>query len=221
MRANNIAGFHMLIVGMPNVGKSCLLNSLRQRGINGQKAARTGAQPGVTRSLSTRVKIAELHEGKEAIYVLDTPGVFMPYVPNAEAMLKLALCGMVKDTIISPVTLADYLLYHLNLYWPIVYSKYHPPTNDIMQLLDAVARKTGRLQKGAVPDTEAAALWLIQQWRLGEFGKFILDDLTTDLSVAEIEGALESAQSLSQARKEEKTRRRERIMARGTKRQTH
>jgi ribosome biogenesis GTPase A len=46
---------------------------------------------------------------------LDTPGVFVPYVPDVESMLKLALCGSVKDMVIPPTSIADYLLYHLNL----------------------------------------------------------------------------------------------------------
>jgi hypothetical protein len=44
--------------------------------------------------------------------------VFVPYVPDVESMLKLALCGSVKDTVIPPTSIADYLLYHLNLVDP-------------------------------------------------------------------------------------------------------
>ena len=47
----------------------------------------------------------------EGVYVIDSPGVFPPYVPDGESMLKLALCGCVKEGLVPPLTLADYLLY--------------------------------------------------------------------------------------------------------------
>ncbi|KAL8829555.1 MAG: hypothetical protein Q9170_006108 [Blastenia crenularia] len=199
--ADSLTGSRMMVVGMPNVGKSSLLNALRGVGVHKGKVAQTGAQPGVTRKVGTTVKIIEGEESGEGVYLMDTPGVFIPYVPDSEAMLKLALCGSVKDTIIAPTTLADYLLYHLNLYDPSIYGWYEPPTNDIVQLLDALARKTGRLQKGGTPDLEASALWLIQRWRNGHLGRFVLDEVTSDTLEAERRANESVGQSLSQGRK--------------------
>lgn len=178
--ALSLTGSRALVVGMPNVGKSSLLNALRLVGVGKGKAARTGAQPGVTRKIGTSVKIADGDDGQEGLYVLDTPGVFMPYVPDAESMLKLALCANVKDTIVLPVMLADYLLYHMNLRSPAMYATYHEPTNDIVALLAAVGRKTGRLRKGGEPDLEATALWIVQRWRNGMLGRFVLDDVSDE-----------------------------------------
>ncbi|KAJ9639540.1 Mitochondrial GTPase 1 [Coniosporium tulheliwenetii] len=207
---NTLTGSRLLIVGMPNVGKSSLLNALRQAGIGKGKAAHTGAQPGVTRKIGTTVKIVEGSEGSgEGIYLLDTPGVFVPYIPDAEAMLKLALCGSVKDTIIPPTTLADYLLYQMNRNSPDLYSTYHPPTNDITSLLEAVAQKTGRLQKGGIPDTEASALWLIQRWRNGHLGRFMLDEVTEE-ALRNAQEPKEFAPSFSQAKRADKDARRAR-----------
>jgi ribosome biogenesis GTPase A len=149
------------------------------------------------------------------IYLLDTPGVFIPYVPDAHAMMKLALCGSVKDTIIPPVMLADYLLYHINLHSPTLYADYCSATNDIVELLTAIAQKTGRLGKGGAVDTEATALWMIQKWRTGQMGRFLLDQVD--------ENALENAKiveegvapSMNQARRLEREKRRERNRARG------
>ena len=167
-----------MVVGMPNVGKSSLLNALRQAGVHKGKAAITGAQPGVTRKIGTVVKIIEREGQNGGVYLMDTPGVFIPYVLDSEAMLKLALCGSVKDTVVAPTILADYLLYAMNLFDPKVYKEYSAPTNDIIDFLSAIARKTGRLQKGGAPDEEAAALWVISRWRQGYLGKFVLDQVT-------------------------------------------
>ena len=65
----------------------------------------------------------------------------------------------------------------MNLFDPEIYSDYTLPTNDIDELLEAVARKTGRLQKGGIPDVEAAALWVVQRWRGGHLGRFVLDTI--------------------------------------------
>ncbi|MCJ1465525.1 Mitochondrial GTPase [Pseudocyphellaria aurata] len=197
-------GARMMVVGMPNVGKSSLLNSLRQVGMHKKKAAHTGAQPGVTRKIGTTVKIIGKTANVEGVYLVDTPGVFVPYVPNAESMLKLALCGSVKDTVISPTTLADFLLYHLNLYDPTVYAQYASPTNDIVELLEALGRKTGRLQKGGIPDVEASALWMIQRWRNGHLGKFLLDEVTLEKLEADRRDSESLGGSLSQARRIDK-----------------
>jgi ribosome biogenesis GTPase A len=215
-RRSSLLGTRMLVVGMPNVGKSSFINALRMQELHKKKAAATGAQPGITRKIASSVKIVEKSEenGTEGVYLVDTPGVFIPFVPDAEAMMKLALVGCVKDTIISPITLCDYLLYQVNKRqngWT-HYKQYSSPTNDIEELLSAVCHKTGKLGKGGVLELDAAALWIIQRWRNGELGHFMLDEVTEDgLEKKKME---EVTVSLSQARKQAKEAQRERSKAR-------
>jgi mitochondrial GTPase 1 len=216
----HLFGTRVLIVGMPNVGKSSLINGIRNVSLNKGKAARTGDQPGITRKISTKVKILEDHNlpGEAGnVYVLDTPGVFVPYVPDGETMLKLALCGSVKDTIVQPMTVADYLLFHLNLQSPNLYHKYSEPTNDIQALLEKMAKAKGRLKKGGEVDVQAASLQFIQSWRAGEMGRFILDDVK-DEGLTEYDDKVGSyGGSVSQARKEMKRLRSEAGAAKGMK----
>lgn len=134
-------GVRLLVVGMPNVGKSALLNALRFAGTGRGRAASTHPHPGHTRKVTGTVRItpappslAQLDAAGQvdmkqlvaayaqrgpAIYVYDTPGIMVPYLgPDAtegpERALKLGIIGCIKQSLFDPETLVDYLLYRMN-----------------------------------------------------------------------------------------------------------
>lgn len=136
-------------------------------------------------------------------------GVFVPYMPNAQTMLSLALVGCVDSSLLPTTTIADYLLYHLNRVDPRLYSTYHPPTNDIIQLLDATAKATGRLKKGGVPEIDGTANWLINRYRSGVMGRFILDDVSETAYERWLEDEGNQEESGSAAKRRVKAERKE------------
>lgn len=211
---DSITGMRVLVVGMPNVGKSTLLNALRSRGLGGKtsKAAKTGDQAGVTRKVGTSVRIIPPDEADglaAGVYVLDTPGIFQPYVSDGETMIKVALAHGIKKGLIADEILVDYLLFRFNLWDPTIYARYCPePTNDVNELLQAVATRDGKLGKGGLANTREAAARLLSQWREGKLGRYILDDLTKDNMRLHQALISEPQLSMNQARKSMKEERR-------------
>ncbi|KAF8659804.1 hypothetical protein HU200_058271 [Digitaria exilis] len=106
----------IMVVGVPNVGKSALINSIHRIAASRfpvhdkMKRATVGPLPGVTQDIAG-YKIAS----QPSIYVLDTPGVLVPSIPDMETGLKLALTGAVKDSVVGEERIAKYLLSLLNI----------------------------------------------------------------------------------------------------------
>lgn len=166
---------NVLIIGMPNVGKSTLLNALRNVGIKGPtpKACRTSAEPGLTQALSTRVKLSM----DPLVYAFDTPGVMLPFLgrgpEGAERGVKLALIAGIKEGLYDIESLAAYLLYRLNILDPIApaYLTLLPtgtePTNELHLFLERLAIRLGMIRRGQEPDVERAADYFVRWWRQG------------------------------------------------------
>lgn len=102
--------FCIMVIGVPNVGKSSLINVLRNKYLRKGNASAVGAKAGITRSVLTRIKINE----DPLIYMLDTPGILTPNVPSTDVGMKLALCATIPDEQVGIELIADYLLFWLN-----------------------------------------------------------------------------------------------------------
>ncbi|XP_009582137.1 PREDICTED: mitochondrial ribosome-associated GTPase 1, partial [Fulmarus glacialis] len=104
------AEYSILVIGVPNVGKSSLINSLRRLHLKKGKATAVGGEPGITKAVLTRIQVCE----KPLMYLVDTPGVLPPKLGDVETGMKLALCGTIRDHLVGEDIMADYLLYALN-----------------------------------------------------------------------------------------------------------
>ena len=81
---------NILIIGVPNVGKSSMINLIRSGTLKvGGKPMKVGAKPGVTRALQTKLRVSD----DPLVFLLDTPGVTMPNIRNIDTGMKLAACG--------------------------------------------------------------------------------------------------------------------------------
>ncbi|XP_060027004.1 mitochondrial ribosome-associated GTPase 1 [Erinaceus europaeus] len=175
----------IMVIGVPNVGKSSLINSLRRQHLCRGKATRVGGEPGITRAVMSRIQVCE----RPLMFLLDTPGVLAPQIESVETGLKLALCGTVLDHLVGEETLADYLLYTLNRHQLSQYVRHYGlagACDDITSVLKQVAVKLGKTQKvkvltgtGAVnvlqPSYSAAARDFLRAFRSGLLGPVMLD----------------------------------------------
>lgn len=158
---------HLMVVGIPNVGKSSFINRLA-----GQKKADVADRPGVTRTKQW-VKI----DG--GIELLDMPGVLWPKFEDKAAGEKLAFTGAVKDDVVDIETLACRLLYLLNdLYRSELTARYKIETEDGedgYELLKKVGKARGMLMSGGEINTERAAMTVLDEFRGGKLGRITLE----------------------------------------------
>ena len=128
------------IMGYPNVGKSTIINLLRKF-YHKRDSAEVGKMAGVTKHM-TYFKISS------SMYLLDTPGIFLPgdnQDTDIDKLMKLSICGCIADHIVGHEYIADYILYRLNLHKNYLYLKYcnkqfiNEPCDEIDKVLNAIA----------------------------------------------------------------------------------
>ena len=155
-----------MIVGIPNVGKSTLINR-----IAGQNRAEVGDKPGVTRGKQW-VKITPYLE------LMDTPGMLWPKLEDQELAKHLAYLGSIKDEVMDSEELALDLLAYLNQFVPAqVAERYSKVTAETPkeELLNAVCRSRGFLLRGGEMDTERAAHVSLDEFRAGKVARVTLE----------------------------------------------
>lgn len=152
----------VMVVGMPNVGKSSIINKLTKT-----SKTKTGAKAGVTRQQQW-VRI------NKDIDLLDTPGIIPMRQDNQEAAAKLAFVNSVSENAYDNETVAQELLNVLS-------KKYSEQLLDYYKVedltLENIARSKNWLISNSNPDTERTAAFVLKYFREGKLGKFILDDL--------------------------------------------
>ena len=157
----------IMVVGIPNVGKSTLINQ-----ISGRKGAKAENRPGVTRG-------KQWVTVDSGLLLLDTPGILWPKFEDPQVGMKLAYTGAVKEDILDIEELAAFLFELLWKYYPdAVKNRYGidcEPDAPGWMLLEAAGRKRGFLMARAEVNTERMAKVLLDEYRAGKLGKFTLE----------------------------------------------
>ncbi|RDU38562.1 ribosome biogenesis GTPase YlqF [Neobacillus piezotolerans] len=155
-----------MIVGIPNAGKSTLINRLAKKNI-----AKTGNTPGVTKAQQW-IKV-----GKE-LELLDTPGILWPKFEDQEVGKKLALTGAIKDTILNLHDLALFGLRFLERNYPgRLKERYQldEVPEDPVELFDHIGLLRGALGSGGTVDYDKVAELVVREIRMEKFGKLTFE----------------------------------------------
>ena len=157
----------IMVLGIPNVGKSTFINKVAHR-----KTARAEDRPGVTRS-------KQWVPVDSTLELLDTPGILWPRFDDPEVGKRLAFTGAIKDDVVDMEELACYLMDYLTRrYAPVLEERYKidvQPEDSGYDLLEKAGRKRGFLMRGAQVDTQRMARVLLDEFRGGKLGRFTLE----------------------------------------------
>jgi len=155
-----------LIVGVPNVGKSTLINRLV-----GKKSAGVGNRPGFTKSLSW----IRIHKDIE---LLDSPGILWPKLEDQEDAHVLAALSSIKEEILDPMDISSFILRKMyELYPERLKERYgiEELSDDLIEEYEVIAKKRGALMKGGIADYEKTATIIINDLKNGALGRITLD----------------------------------------------
>ena len=164
----------VMVTGIPNVGKSTLINALA-----GHKVAKTGNEPAITKG-QQRIKVGQ------GIMLLDTPGILWPKIENENSGYRLAASGAIKDTAMGIEDVAFYLANYLIKRYPKAlkdrYELTSLPVTEI-ELIELLGARRGCLSAGGRVDLEKASAILVNEFRAGLLGSITLE--TPDMMVEE------------------------------------
>ena len=167
----------VMIVGIPNVGKSTLINLLAER-----KLAKVGNEPAVTKARQ------EIILGEDLV-LLDTPGILWPKLEDQAAAYRLATSGAIRNTAIDLADVGLFAAGFLHQRYPeLLAARYQittTPDQEALEVLEAIGRRRGALVRGGVELTKAGEL-LINDLRTGKLG---LISLETPADIPEPEAA--------------------------------
>jgi len=161
-----------LIVGIPNVGKSTLINRLA-----GRSVAATGDRPGVTKGQQW------IRIGKE-LELLDTPGILWPKFEDPMVGYRLAATGAIRDEILNVEDVAFYLAKVLAARYPNVFSERYgieklpedmENPHEVVELLEAIGRRRGAVMSGGKIDLKKASDVFLRDLRTGKLGRITLE----------------------------------------------
>ncbi len=157
----------IMVVGIPNVGKSTFINQ-----IAGRKGAKAENRPGVTRG-------KQWVTVDQGLLLLDTPGILWPKFEDPEVGIRLAYTGAVKDDVIDLESLSCHLMEMLWRRYPdAIRERYKieaDPACDGWDLLEMAGRKRGFLISGGEVNTERMARVLLEEYRSCKLGRFTLE----------------------------------------------
>ena len=157
----------VMVVGIPNVGKSTLINQ-----ISGRKGAKAENRPGVTRG-------KQWVTVDSGLQLLDTPGILWPKFEDSEVGMMLAYTGAVKEGVIDVEELACRLMELLHRFYPQTllerYKVEAPENTPGWELIELAGRRRGYLVSGGEVNTERMSKVLLDEFRSGKLGKFTLE----------------------------------------------
>lgn len=159
-----------LILGVPNAGKSTLINRLV-----GKKSAGVGNKPGFTKSLSW----IRIHKN---IDLLDTPGILWPKLENQESARILASFSSIKEEILNEGDIASFILRKMYELYPKALEERYGIVDlddDLIEAYDIIASRRGALTKGGVADYEKVSRIILQDFKNGYFGPITFDRLNS------------------------------------------
>ena len=192
-KGTKISPITCLITGIPNVGKSTLINTLAGRTI-----AKTGNEPAVTQT-QQRIDLGN------NIILFDTPGLLWPKVENEDSGYRLAVTGAIKDTAIDYDDIAYYAAEHfLKNHLGALMERYslEEPPKDETALLEAIGKKRGALVSGGRIDLNKTSAIFIHDYRSGTLGRVTLETPEIiEIEVTKTEKILAEKIALKAARK--------------------